>query len=124
MKTTIGGTSTSYYSTYGAASSFLTVVNQTGGSSLPASDGGWATEISLDVEWAHAIAPGAKIVLVEANSTSMNDLLAADTEAVALGANVVSNSWGGGEFSSEASYDKHLHQRRGQRGDVRLLGGR
>ncbi len=104
--TTTGGT-TSYYSAYGASSTFLSVVSQTGSkTALPASNAGWAEEISLDVEWAHAIAPGAKIILVEANSTSMNDLLAADKEAVALGANVVSNSWGGGESSNEASFDK------------------
>src|SRR5947207_11601115 len=44
----------------------LSVVNQTGASTLPKSDGSWAQEISLDIEWAHAIAPKAKILLVEA----------------------------------------------------------
>ena len=42
-------------------------VNQTGGRSYPRSDSGWALEISLDIEWAHAVAPGAKILLVEAS---------------------------------------------------------
>ncbi len=51
----------------------LTVVNQTGGTTLPASDptGGWQEETSLDVEWVHATAPGANILLVEANSQSI-----------------------------------------------------
>ena len=44
----------------------LTKVNQTGGTTYPRTDAGWALEISLDVQWAHAIAPGAKILLVEA----------------------------------------------------------
>ena len=70
----------------------------------PASDstGGWELEESLDVEWAHAMAPGASIMLVEASSTSYSDLLAAVNYAAAH-ANVVSMSWGGGEFSGEAS---------------------
>ena len=42
---------------------------------LPAADAGWTTEIALDVEWAHAIAPKANILLVEANSASFSDLL-------------------------------------------------
>ena len=50
-------------------------VNETGRDELPASsDQGWALEISLDIEWAHAIAPGAKILLVEASSASFSDL--------------------------------------------------
>ncbi|MBE3589524.1 MAG: S53 family peptidase [Firmicutes bacterium] len=71
-------------------------------------DGGWALEIALDVEWAHALAPKANILLVEASSSSLADLLAAVDWAVNNGANVVSMSWGGGEFSSEPSYDGHF----------------
>ena len=44
------------------------VVNQRGGSVLPAADPGWAGEIALDVEWAHAIAPAANILLIETNT--------------------------------------------------------
>jgi len=55
----------------------LTVLNQTGGATPPLVNGGWDGEISLDVEWSHAIAPAAKIVLVEANSESTDDLMAA-----------------------------------------------
>ncbi len=52
-------------------------MNQTGGSVLPTANSGWATEIALDVEWAHAIAPGANILLVEANDASISDLMTA-----------------------------------------------
>ena len=103
--TTAGG-STSLYSAYGDASRFLTVVSQSGGKNdLPKADKLWASEIALDVESAHAIAPGAKVLLVEARSSALADLLAADARAVAMGANVVSNSWGSEEFAAEASYD-------------------
>jgi len=65
-------------------------------------DLGWATETSLDVEWAHAVAPGAKIVLVVAPTNQDSDLSFADNFAVVnrLG-NVISNSFG----SPEAGYD-------------------
>ncbi len=87
----------------------FTVVNQTGGSTLPAANSGWATEIALDVEWAHAIAPGANILLVEANSSSFSDLLTAvDYARNAPGVVDVSMSWGGSEFSGETSYDSHF----------------
>jgi subtilase family serine protease len=82
-------------------------VNQTGGSSLPATNSGWALEISLDIQWAHAIAPGAHILLVEANSSSGSNLLAAETYAKAH-AQYISNSWGGGEFAQETSYNSYF----------------
>jgi subtilase family serine protease len=71
-------------------------------------DGGWALETALDVEWAHALAPNANIMLVVAKSNSISDLVAAIDYATTHGAQVVSNSWGGSEFSSEASYDSHF----------------
>lgn len=97
-------------STYGiAAPPSFKVMSQTGSTtSFPSTDPtkGWETEEALDVEWAHALAPGASIVLVEANSASDADLFAAVTTAANLpGVSVVSMSFGGGEFSSEASYD-------------------
>src|SRR6185369_16041223 len=86
----------------------LKIVNQTGGSTLPAANRGWATEIALDVEWAHAIAPGASILLVEANSSSLNDLNAAVNYARnQSGVVAVSMSYGAGEFSGETSYDSY-----------------
>jgi hypothetical protein len=87
-------------------STTISVVNETGGSSLPAADptGGWEMEESLDVEWAHAMAPGAKIVLVEASFDDLSDLLTAVHYASGH-ANVVSMSWGSSEFSGETSDD-------------------
>jgi subtilase family serine protease len=84
-------------------------VDQNGGTNYPRKDAGWALEISLDIQWAHAIAPGAKILLVEAATNSFTNLLAAEDYAKTH-ANYVSNSWGASEFSSEASYDSHFAQ--------------
>lgn len=69
---------------------------------------GWALETSLDVEWAHSIAPEAKILLVVARSASVSDLVKAIDYASSQGVQVVSNSWGGSEFSSEGSYESHF----------------
>jgi hypothetical protein len=92
--------------------SFFTKVNQNGSTSpLPPASGtsGWAEETSLDVEWAHAVAPKAKILLVEANSASFNDLFTAvDTASNRAGVVAVSLSWGTGEFLGENSYDSHF----------------
>jgi subtilase family serine protease len=69
-------------------------------------DAGWALETSLDVEWAHAIAPGANILLVEAPSASAFDLLTAVNEARSQpGVSVVSMSWGMPEFQGEQGLD-------------------
>ncbi|MGZ4317631.1 MAG: S53 family peptidase, partial [Gaiellaceae bacterium] len=91
------------------ANGCFTKVNQTGGTSYPRKDAGWALEISLDIQWAHAIAPGATILLVEASSNSFANLLAAEDYARG-NAQYVSNSWGGSEFSGESSYDSHFAQ--------------
>ncbi len=78
----------------------------------PGNDPGWETEQALDIEWAHAMAPKAKIFLVEAASSSLSDLLVAEDcasqQVAAAGGGEVSNSWGGSEFSSETSYDSHF----------------
>jgi subtilase family serine protease len=102
-----------YSSTYGlpactTANGCFHKVNQTGGSAYPRSDRGWALEISLDVEIAHAICPSCHILLVEAKSNSFTNLLVAEDYATGH-ATVVSNSWGGSEFSGETSYDSHFH---------------
>jgi subtilase family serine protease len=55
---------------------------------------GWAAETTLDVEWVHAIAPGAKIVLVVAPSNYDNDLFAGIAQAASVpGVVAISNSW-------------------------------
>jgi kumamolisin len=80
--------------------------------SRPPVDSGWALEASLDVQWAHAMAPNAKIYLVEAASNSYADLFTAESVAgslvVAAGGGEISNSWQGSEFSGETSYDSYL----------------
>jgi subtilase family serine protease len=83
-------------------------VNQTGGTSYPRTNAGWALEISLDVEIAHAICPSCKILLVEATTNSFANLLTAEDYAVGH-ATIVSNSWGGGESSGETSNDSHFN---------------
>jgi subtilase family serine protease len=80
-------------------------VDQTGGTSYPVADQGWSLEISLDVQVAHMICQSCKILLVEANTNSFNDLSTSVNEAVALGATEVSNSYGGSEGSWETSFD-------------------
>ncbi|MFJ6086622.1 peptidase S8 [Streptomyces sp. NPDC092369] len=81
-------------------------VSQTGSTtSLPASDTGWAEEISLDLDMASAVCPNCNILLVEATSATMANLGTAVNRAVTLGAKYVSNSYGGSESSSDTSYD-------------------
>lgn len=88
----------------------LKIESQTGSTShLPGEDTGWAREIALDVEWAHATAPAAKLVLVEASTDSLDDLLLATNEARnTAGVSVVSISWGTGEFYGENLLDPDL----------------
>ena len=77
--------------------------------SRPLRDPGWEIEESLDLQWAHAMAPNAKLYLVEAASNSFDDLFTAETVAASIvasdGGGVVSNSWGGSEFAAETAYD-------------------
>jgi hypothetical protein len=81
------------------ANGCLERVNQQGAvSPLPAADKvGWSVETSLDVETVHSVCPSCKILLVEASSESLADLAASTNEAVSLGANEVSNSYGAPE---------------------------
>jgi len=83
-----------------------------GVSTPPPSNQDWAGEIALDIQWAHAMAPHAKIILVEANSNSFVDLLRAEDRAAQLvhaaGGGQVSNSWGGGEFGGQTAFDSHF----------------
>ena len=83
-------------------------VNQAGQSSpLPSPNSGWAQEISLDVEMASAICPNCNILLVEASSNSYANLGTAVNTAASLSPAAISNSYGGGEFSGETSYDHY-----------------
>ena len=103
----------------------LKVINGDGSNTLPKTDAGWAGEISLDVEWAHAMAPGANILLVEANSDSLTDLMDAVNYARnAPGVSVVSMSWGGSEFfgwngtefTGQTQYDPYFTTPTGHQG--------
>jgi hypothetical protein len=80
-------------------------VDQHGGTAYPAFNAGWAEEIALDVQMVSALCPQCHILLVEATSNNMANLGAAVNKAVELGANVVSNSYGGPEWSSETVSD-------------------
>ena len=107
---------TTYRAQYGlpactTANGCFRKVNQNGAASpLPASDAGWAGEISLDLDMVSAVCPSCKILLVEANSAYDSDLFVAEDRAVTLGARYVSNSWGGGEWSGQTtSADPHFN---------------
>jgi subtilase family serine protease len=75
---------------------------------MPVANANWAVETALDVEWAHAIAPKATILLVETPTNSLSDLVGGVTVAVRDGASAVSMSWTAGEFSGETSMDKNF----------------
>jgi subtilase family serine protease len=83
----------------------------------PAANANWAMEMALDVEWSHAIAPAANILLVEAASDSDTAILAAVDYAAnyhdpvtGQGVAAVSMSWGFNEFAAEtdAAHDAHF----------------
>jgi subtilase family serine protease len=77
----------------------------------PANASGWAGETSLDVEWAHAIAPGASIALVIAKSNNDSDILDATQYAIDHNVgDVVSQSFGEGEICMAPSDVARQHQ--------------
>jgi subtilase family serine protease len=82
----------------------------------PTQDCGWNEEAALDIEWAHAMAPNATIVLMEAKTNGTNDLFRAVDKANRLvaahgGKGEVSMSWGyGSDFSGETALDAHFMQ--------------
>ncbi|HET9095240.1 MAG TPA: hypothetical protein VFN37_01150 [Candidatus Baltobacteraceae bacterium] len=104
-----------YRSQYGlpactAANGCFRQVNQTGGTKLPRSNGGWAQEISLDLDMVSATCPNCHILLVEASSATNSNLQTAENTAVALGANTASNSYGGSESAAtNSAYDHPGH---------------
>jgi subtilase family serine protease len=84
-------------------------VNQSGGTSYPSGNTGWAEEISLDLDMVSAVCPNCHILLVEGTSATFASLGTAVNEAVSLGATTVSNSYGGSESSSESSYASYYN---------------
>ena len=90
------------------ACEFSVVFNTAAGGmtgTAPAYDAGWAMEISLDVQWAHATAPLARIVLIESADPTINNLLGGVTLANAMGPGMVSMSFGATEGNWTASVD-------------------
>ncbi|MGA8533389.1 MAG: S8 family serine peptidase [Candidatus Tumulicola sp.] len=77
----------------------LTIRNQTGGTSPPPTNVNWDAEQAVDLDMVSAICPKCHIVLVQANTDYTSDLYTAVKEAVKLGAVVISNSYGGSEYS-------------------------
>jgi hypothetical protein len=79
----------------------------------PPTNKNWGLEEALDIEYAHAMAPNAKIFLVEAASNSTADLTWAEAWAGYYvdinGGGQVSNSWGSGEWAGETSYDGYFN---------------
>lgn len=94
-----------FSATFGLPTASMSVVYPAGRPTT--TDPNWAMETSLDVEWAHAIAPQAKILVVVAPSSSLSALLSCVNYAAQY-ASVVSMSWGASEFSSEGSYDGYF----------------
>ncbi len=85
---------------------------------------GWSLETALDVEWAHAMAPEASIVLVEAKSATISQLFSAVSFARSLnGVVAVSMSWGTSEFAGETAYDSLFTTPAGHIGGDGLPGG-
>jgi hypothetical protein len=80
-------------------------VDQRGGTDYPIANTGWGAEIALDIEMVSAICPNCSILLVEADSEYLDDLGDAVNTAVSLGADVVSNSYGGLEFFGQTQAD-------------------
>lgn len=86
-------------------------VNEEGKASpLPAENGGWASEISIDVQMAHAICQNCHVLLVEANSEEFTDLGAAVDAAVDAGASEISNSYAGPEEAAISGFFTELNE--------------
>jgi subtilase family serine protease len=84
-------------------------VDQSGGTSYPRANGGWAEEISLDLDMVSAVCRNCHILLVEASSSSFANLASAVDTAARLGATAISNSYGGSEYSGEVSDQSHFN---------------
>jgi subtilisin-like proprotein convertase family protein len=95
----------------------LRVVAQDGTTNYPPTDpagptgttgtSSWELEEALDVQWAHAIAPGANLILVEANDASFTNLVQAAVVWAKNqpGVTAISMSFGANEFNGENTLD-------------------
>ena len=84
-------------------------VDQNGGTQYPSPNAAWAQEISLDLDMVSAICPNCNILLVEATTSSMQNLETAEDTAAQLGANVINNSYGISEYSAEKTEESHFN---------------
>jgi subtilase family serine protease len=84
-------------------------VNQTGGTKPPQGDPGWGVEIALDVQAVSYACPKCHILLVEGRTNLLTDLGHATNEAVSLGADIVSNSYGTDEFTGIRALGKRFY---------------
>ena len=85
-------------------------IDQNGGTKYPRTNGGWAQEISLDLDMVSATCPNCNILLVEASSSSFANLGTAVNRAAATpGVSAISNSYGGSDApdSTYGSYYNH-----------------
>ncbi|MDQ4503417.1 hypothetical protein [Sinomonas sp. ASV322] len=91
------------------ASGCLRILNQTGGTTLPAYNLGWAQEQALDVDAVSAACPDCKIVVIEANSSYFSDLgTGVQTAGKTAGVVAISNSYSGSD-ASDAYYGKYYN---------------
>jgi subtilase family serine protease len=107
-----------YRQTYGlpactTANGCFKKVDQNGGTKYPRDNTGWSQETALDLDMVSAACPNCRILLVEANSNSLDNLGAAVNRAAAMGAVAISNSYGASEFNGEAGYESQYYQHPG-----------
>lgn len=99
---TIEGDLAVFSKRFGLPEAKLTVAYPQG---TPAVNSAWALETALDVEWIHALAPDAPLLLVAAKTAGIDDMMQAVKYAAQHGAKVVSMSFGRPEFAGADSYD-------------------
>jgi len=103
-----------YRSAYGlpactTANGCFRKIDQRGGTSYPAKNGGWAQEISLDLDMVSATCPDCRILLVEADSASFVNLgTAVNRAAQTAGVAAISNSYGGGD-AADTTYGSYYN---------------
>jgi len=97
---TAGADISVFSSTFGLPAPHFAVYNPQG---VPPYNSGWAGETTLDIEWSHAMAPGANIVLIQTIDNFDNNLMGGIQFALnnQLG-NVISNSYGSDEYDDDA----------------------
>jgi subtilase family serine protease len=106
------------------ANGCLKVMNQTGGSSLPRTNVGWAQEQALDLDAVSAACPDCKIVMVQATNNSLANLATAvNRAALQPGVVAISNSYGGGDSAENGAYNHPGIAITASTGDAGFKGG-